>query len=154
MSIIWFISIGIVGLIVLVAASLLKLRWWWQAVLAIVLTGMIASLLNLSEPVHLGGERWFNISPFRELMLFAAMLIGMIARVLSVEIEKWRVSGIRTSGPQVSRWDLVYPMLVSVPTFAALLSQTNTESLTLQALLLSFQNGFFWQTILKREESR
>ncbi len=154
MSIIWFISIGIVGLIVLVSASLLKLRWWWQAVLAIVLTGMVASLLNISEPVHLGGERWFNISPSRELLLFAAMLLGMIARVLSIEIEKWRANRLRTSGPQINRWDLVYPMLVSIPTFGALLSQTNAESLTLQALILSFQNGFFWQTILKREESR
>ena len=46
------------------------------------------------------------------------------------------------------RWEFVYPLLVSVITFGALLGQLEDTVANLPNLILSFQTGFFWQTIL------
>jgi hypothetical protein len=54
----------------------------------------------------------------------------------------------------VDRWDFVYPMLFAVPTFGALLSQIQAQALASTHVVLAFQTGFFFQTILKRGESK
>jgi len=96
-------------------------KWWWRALIVFVLTGTITGILSLSNPETLGGEpRWFDTSPFREFILFTLVLLGMIARVVSVAIE------------------------------SQLLSQVRGETLVLTDVVLAFQTGFFWQTILKR----
>jgi hypothetical protein len=100
------------------------------------------------------GAHWVDESPFRELLLFALMLSGMAARVLSLAIERRGAAKDNKLPPvTVDRWEFVYPMLFAVPTFGALLSQVQAETLTLVNVVLAFQTGFFWQTILKRGEA-
>jgi hypothetical protein len=152
MTVIWFVCIGIVGTAALALISLTGWRWWLRALIALGTTTLIGLLLTPGGPALLGAEdRWFNTSPFRELILFSLMLVGMIARVLSVAIENRGRNN--NKGVVVDRWDFVYPMLFAVPTFGALLSQTHSETLALTNVILAFQTGFFWQTILKKGET-
>jgi uncharacterized membrane protein YhdT len=149
MTLIWFSIIGIVGLIVLLIAHALKIRWMYAVLMAVVVTALIAIAFRAAGPAKLGPERWFNVSPIRETLLFVLMVFGMVARVVSEAIERQRNTAGVAVTPQVSRWDFVYPLLVSVPTFGALLSQTSGDTLTTPIVVLSFQTGFFWQTVLK-----
>jgi hypothetical protein len=129
-----------------------RLRWWWRSAAALVVTAAIAIVTAPTAPPTLGPEAsWWNNSPYRELILFALMLVGMVARVLSVAIESRKTN--KEAGLSVDRWVFVYPMLFAVPTFGALLSQIQTEVLALTHVVLAFQTGFFWQTILKKGES-
>jgi hypothetical protein len=154
MTVLWFLALGGLGFVVLWIASVVRLRWWWSTGIVLALTAAVAVLLSAAQPTVLGRESWYNQSPYREAILFAVMLAGMAARVLSLAIEQSR-SGSGTPGPvRVNKWDFVYPMLFAVPSFGALLGQLSGEQLTAANTILAFQTGFFWQTILKTVEAR
>lgn len=153
MTVVWFVVIGIVGTLALITVSFANWEWWWRIALALAVTIIVTSVIGYSGSVTLGREAWFDVSPFRELLLFALMLLGMAARVVSLAIESSRAKNKSAKRPIVSRWDFIYPMLFAVPTFGALLTQVTSETLTTANVVLAFQTGFFWQTILKRSES-
>jgi len=48
-------------------------------------------------------------------------------------------------------WEFVYPFLFSAITFGVVLSATEQTPLGFASGLLSFQNGFFWKTMLARQ---
>jgi hypothetical protein len=154
MTIVWFILVGIVGTASLAALSFSRWRWWWRVALALLITVVVAGGLIFTGPSYLGKEQWFDKSPFREFFLFAMMVLGMAARVLSLAIEEYKTKKDPAKGLEMSRWDFVYPLLFAVPTFGALLSQIGSETITFANVVLSFQNGFFWQTILKRTDAK
>ena len=114
----------------------------------------------VNEPEFLGPSRsWFDLSPWRDLLLFTALLAGMAARSMTEAIERRRlvIEAARVSGKKVHNprlkldpWEFSYPLFVSVVVFEGVRQATGNAS-TLTALLLSFQNGFFWQTILRRQ---
>lgn len=86
------------------------------------------------------------------LPLFYAMLLGMCAKVLVDMLDAWDKrllwAHLRNG---------VIAILVSPIVFLGLLSagQFSGEKQTFVVLaLLAFQNGFFWQTILKRDSDR
>jgi hypothetical protein len=152
MPVVWFFIIGIVGTLALVLVSYLKWRWWVAVLVAFALTWTVTLFLGYPGPVHLGSQHWYDTSPTRELLLFALMLAGMASRVLSLAIEQHKLGSAPAANLQINRWDFIYPMLFAVPTFGALLSQLNAEVLSLPNVILAFQTGFFWQTILKKSE--
>jgi hypothetical protein len=155
MSIILFLFTAGVGTIALIAVSFTGWRWWWRIGAALIATSILMFAISIDAPLTLGsGGAWFNRSPFRELILFMAMVFGMVARVLSVAIEHRNNVEFERRGPvKVDRWDFIYPMLFAVPTFGALLSQAGTEKIDVIIGTLAFQTGFFWQTILKKGEA-
>lgn len=111
----------------------------------------------LSGPATLGPEHWWEISPWREMTLFVSLLLGMAIRYLTKAIEErreklaeWRAAGSSGNRPgiEVDKWEFAYPLLVSAITFGTLLSQIKNNQLTMENVLLSFQTGFFWQTLL------
>jgi hypothetical protein len=152
MPLISFLAVGIIGTLSLVLVSYRKWPWWVAVLVAFALTGIVTLLLGSPGPVHLGSQTWYDTSPNRELLLFALMLLGMVARVISLAIEQHKLSSAPVANLQINRWDFIYPMLFAVPTFGALLSQLNAEVLSLPNVILAFQTGFFWQTILKKSE--
>jgi len=157
MNVIPFVLVGAVGILSLVVFSFTNLRWWSRSICALVLTAVIVGLLSLAAfrgRVFLGNDSWFEQSPIREMILFAFLLFGMMTRVLSLAIEERKGAGEQSSNLKLSRWDFVYPMLFAVPTFGGLLSQVGVQALSLTNIVLSFQTGFFWQTILKRAEPK
>jgi hypothetical protein len=101
---------------------------------------------------------WYDNSPAREFLLFAIMLCGMGARVLSAAIEARRAKTKEMAKKKIPSqsvpleldpWESAYPLLFAVMTFGALLAQVGAETLTITTVVLAFQTGFFWQTILK-----
>jgi hypothetical protein len=86
------------------------------------------------------------------LPLFAAMVLGMCAKVVVDLLDSWDKGllwGHLRNG--------IVAILVSPIVFLGLLSagqfSGNTQTFVVLALL-AFQNGFFWQTVLKRESDR
>src|SRR5215468_10060540 len=119
MSLFWFAVISVVGIAFLIAVSFTKWRWWTRSAVALAATILLTILMLAPSPPTLGSEpNWFNRSPVSELVLFALMLLGMVARVLSVAIDHRNSVEARASGQvKLDRWEFVYPMLFAVPTF-------------------------------------
>jgi hypothetical protein len=148
-----FIIVALVGVISVAVANRLRLPWWWRVLVALLFAAVIVvPVYGLIQPPTLGGRQsWLDKvseTPFRELILFAMLLFGMVARVVSVAIEQRGVG----EPVKIDRWQFVYPMLFAIPTFGGLLSQIQTRNLALADTVLAFQTGFFWQTILKKSE--
>ncbi len=81
----------------------------------------------------------------------------MIARYMTnaIEVRREKISALQKQGGAYSTpslafdiWEFSYPLFVSVVTFGGLLSQLKDHTLSLANAVLSFQTGFFWQTIL------
>jgi hypothetical protein len=153
MTVFWFIIVGGAGVVGLLLAAVFRLKGWWSALVGLAVAIVVAVVFHLGQPVTLGREHWYDVSPVRELILFVLMLGGMAARVVSLAIERAQTGG-GTPTPQMNKWDFVYPMLFAVPTFGALLSQVAADTLTTANVILSFETGFFWQTILKSAEPK
>jgi hypothetical protein len=84
----------------------------------------------------------------------------MVARSLTEAIEQRRaaIEAARSAGKGSRRprlrldpWEFSYPLFVSVVVFAGVRAAAGGAPLTVATMLLSFQNGFFWQTILRRQ---
>ncbi len=161
---IWsFMLVAAFGLVLIVAANQLRWSWWWRALGALLLTAVVFIPVHwlIRPPPTLGStpdwHQQLNSWPFRELILFGALLFGMIARVLSLAIERRDadvVGGGTKPDLKIDRWQFVYPMLFAIPTFGGLLSQTQTSEVSTTSVVMAFQTGFFWQTILKRLEPK
>src|SRR5229473_2244439 len=62
------------------------LRW----PLALFVATIALLFFTLLSPVFLGSGPWFDASPWREVLLFVLMLLGMVFRSLSAAIDKRR----------------------------------------------------------------
>ena len=94
----------------------------------------------------------------RDLLLYAAMLAGMMFRVVWDQLELSRQRSARATRttplkPRFGIWDFVYPALPSLALFQSVLWLAETRALSLQLFLLSFQNGFLWHALLARTKS-
>jgi hypothetical protein len=85
------------------------------------------------------------------LPLFYAMLLGMAAKVLVDLLDAWD-KGLLWAHLRNG----VVAVLVSPIVFLGLMSagQFSGKQQFVVLILLAFQNGFFWQTVLKRESDR
>ena len=133
----------------------------------LIITGVLASLLvavYLGEETFLSSTPWYQESPWKEGILLFAMVLGMAARSLdqAIELRRERISELEKSEGEsleekpkltLDPWDFSRPFLVALPTFGALLSQVDGEVLSWMLVVLAFQTGFFWQTILKRSQA-
>lgn len=78
------------------------------------------------------------------LSYFGAMLVGMAAHAAFYSIRRRKRGG----PPVFDTWAFVEPALVAPIIFLAVRGFVQNGEFTLEALLFSFQNGFFWQTVL------
>jgi hypothetical protein len=118
----------------------------------------------LMPPVTLGtAPSWYDKQPWKEVILFITMTLGMSARYMTkaIEARRERIEILRKEGRphkktrlEFDAWEFSYPMFVSVVTFGALLSQIGTSALTITNLILAFQTGFFWQTLLATKQAK
>ena len=163
---VWF-CLGLTAL----AAVWIAQRHKWRAtirtifiIVLLTLTICIMIFVGQSVVTTLGPEApWYARSPGRELVLFGAMLIGMTCRFLTKAIEERRAKlmdkhasgkSVRNLKLAIDRWELIYPLLFSVVTFGALLPQVKNAGITLENVLISFQTGFFWQTVLSAKTGK
>ena len=108
-----------------------------------------------------GGSTWYENSPYVEIVLFTLMVAGMVARYITKAIEARREKLLELQkqggsftkpGLEFDAWEFSYPLFVSVVTYGALLSQLKDHSLSAANATLSFQTGFFWQTLLATKQ--
>ncbi len=152
----WFYVTAVLGTLLIFALSFVRLGWPARLAIAGFATAVAVVLTSPAVPTLAPGSSWLDSTPYRQLTLFFLMLFGMGARVLSVAIEQRnKTKKNETSAAlAVDRWDFVYPLLFAVPTFGLLQSQIQAETLSWQDAVLAFQNGFFWQTVLKRQDAK
>lgn len=149
-----------IGIGVLMALALIsRNRPWVRALGAVLLLSTIIGVWLAAPPLTLGSEEaWYSQSPWREVVLFVAMILGMAARYLTqaIEVRRTEIAALRAQGKKggvsirFDIWEFIYPMLVSVITFGTLLPYITNRAELLPCLIIAFQTGFFWQTILSR----
>jgi len=162
-----WLTFVVLGLLASALVWLLQRRRWpfWLRLpaAAFALAALAIAMFVAGENTFLGEVAWYDETPAREVILFLLMLAGMAARSLSVAIEERRQEAMKlgTAGQPVASvplridvWELFYPMLFSVITFGALLSQVGDGTLNVAAVVLAFQTGFFWQTVIKEHGPR
>ena len=76
---------------------------------------------------------------------FVAMVAGMLAQTIWHSLQSRKPN----SAPVFDKWEFVKPALVAPIVFIAVYNGISHAELTLAMALFSFQNGFFWQTVLR-----
>ena len=156
-----WISFMIVGSIAAIAGWLIpkRIRHPIRLPLSAVLIMIIAAtgFFLFAGPTTLGPKHWWQISPWPETCLYIIMIFGTAARWITKSIEdrrvrlvQWRKAGSIGRQPKIEfdKWELLYPLLISIITFGVLLSQIKNHELTIENVIISFQTGFFWQTLI------
>lgn len=107
----------------------------------------------LEVPIRSDGKPWFDTSPYKQLIALALMLGGMVAKYLFDLIQerrKKKEQGEPNPRLEFDKWNFLRPFIVSFIVFGSFWQLHGNESLSLGWLVISFQNGFFWQTILEK----
>ena len=143
-----YIVLTILGII----ASLTVKRAWSVKnqlfyVSFIIITGflfcLIASfLIGGTEGID-KGTPIFDVIPWVEAGLYFSMLAGMAAKYCY----DWIGEGGKRR-KKFDKWQLAKPMCVSPIIFGAIYGAVDQKTSLILLLIFSFQNGFFWQTIL------
>lgn len=153
---------GIAGagaLLLAVAASRLP-RWGKIAALVVLVAtlGVLGSIL-LSRPITRNAEveeGWYREAPWKHLLLFAAMLLGMVSNTLFDYLNarvRARKAGKR-SMPKLLWEEMLMPVVIAGLVFGYFWGKHGGEEMSLAMFLVSYQNGFFWQSVLEKVRSR
>jgi hypothetical protein len=152
-------------LVSLLAWTLERRRWkTWNRTLGVAILFIVLGLVVFKQlgPATLGNEKWYEATPYVEGLFFGLMLLGMIARYLTkaIEYRREKIDDLRKAGGKIVKpplefdlWEFSYPLFISIVTFGALLSQLVDRRLSIANAVLSFQTGFFWQTLLAAKQS-
>jgi len=89
------------------------------------------------------GTPIFNAIPWVETGLYFSMLAGMAAKYCY----DWIGEGGKRR-KKFDKWQLAKPMFVSPIIFGMIYGTVDQKTSVMLLLIFSFQNGFFWQTIL------
>jgi hypothetical protein len=84
-------------------------------------------------------------SSWAALAYFIAMVVGMLAQTIWHALQQRQAN----STPVFDKWEFVKPALVAPIVFIAVYQNISQVHFTVVMLLFSFQNGFFWQTVLR-----
>ena len=120
--------------------------------LAVLAAGMFMGAFQY--PNERSGGNWLDKPAVGQTILFIFMMTGMMCKNLFDLIERRKdrlkegFSNSKKPGLDFDFWNFVQPLLVASIVFGAVLGAD--LHLGLPGLLLSFQNGFFWQSILAK----
>ena len=98
------------------------------------------------------------LSPWRELALLLTLLLGMSAKYLwdLIELRRTKNAALKSGEPKADiefdLWNFLQPFLVAALVFSGVLA--NVKEFTAASFIFSFQNGFFWQSVLKQKNPR
>jgi hypothetical protein len=140
-------------------------RWQRIAALALLAAGATITAFVTRSPITLGAGSgaWYSATPIPEIYYFVVMMVGMAGRYVTRAIEERREKIVRlekTGEPfqkpnlEFDRWEFAYPFFLSIVTYGALLSQLPDSTFSLTGTALSFQTGFFWQTIIGARQAK
>lgn len=145
-----YIVLSIIGL----TALLLVNKNWQQkrqiifVCLIIVGGGVLYLLVDIFALQSNGGttkgiEDIFSKIPWLEVGLYFIMLLGMASKYLYDAIGEKNRKKIK-----FNKWQFIKPFLVSPMIFVTAYSMIPEATSPFLLLIFSYQNGFFWQTIL------
>ena len=135
-----------------VAVLLVGSQWPGRKALTFILFILIAggigfSLIDLfflsdGDTIAKGPEAFKGISWF-DMALYFVMIAGMMAKYLFDAIGD-------TDDINFQKWQFLKPILISPIVFGVIYSAIDQATSGLLLFIFSFQNGFFWQTVLKK----
>jgi hypothetical protein len=152
-----YLAIGLVVVVALAALSRVRQTGSRLAVFTVAILVVAAVAIYLSTNSRfLGDDPFIQRTPWREFIIFLFMGGGIAARVLSkaLETRKQVLEAAPNVDPKavrfrVDKWDFLYPFLLSFMTFGVIYQQIGDARISIPTLTLAFQNGFFWQTLIK-----
>lgn len=92
-----------------------------------------------------GGQSFLTEIPWFQISLYFAMILGMIAKYFFDIFDKGKTTKIT-----IQKLQLIKPLLVSPVVFGVVYASTNEATSDFSLLIIAFQNGFFWQTLLAK----
>lgn len=119
------------------------LAWFGERLIESRIEGSAGSIHFLLRGSTTPGQ---SLIPWVGLVYFCAMVAGMFAHTTWDAISKRR----SRKPPVFDKWLYLRPALVAPIIFIAVLKLVGGSNFDFAALLLSFQNGFFWQTVLSK----
>ena len=152
-----FIVIGIFVAVTLAVLSFQKLPLSVRLTCAglILIAGLYIS--NLMSQRFLSGGPFYDSEPWRSVILYLLMLLGMAASVLveAIKDRRSRLPPVKSDEDRkmvplrLDKYDFLYPFLLSLLVYGMLFQQVDEQSLGMASLTLAFQTGFFWDAALK-----
>lgn len=134
--------------------------WWLLVALCLlmpILSGVVFELWLSPIPRAFVGMYSIAFAPLpalRIVALAAFMIAGVLSSLLAERVASWpsnRPLRIRTIARQATKsrraWVAAF---VSPIVFYGLYAASRHQPDTVEALLLAYQNGFFWETVLSR----
>ncbi len=143
-----------VSAVVLLSTYLLTRRVsiLWRASGVAGLIALLAFFVWVLEvPLRAAGQPWYETPPYKQGVALGFMVLGMAGKYLFDVIEARRqkkAQGHTNPKLEFDRWDFFQPFIISFMVFGAFWNVHGHEALSISCLVISFQNGFFWQTIL------
>lgn len=131
----------------------------YTAVFSAIIISVIAitiALILLPVRKSLGVEIWYQKEPYCWVLVYFVMLLGMFFSVLTKAIDDRKIKLAKCVKDEdkkniklyIDYFDILYPFLISFLTFGSLYSQLENKQIALTSFILSFQTGFFWETVI------
>jgi MFS family permease len=135
-------------------------RWhgWRWPLVAVCGVWFFATVYLFFPNQVLGEDSFWNRTPWKQLIIYGVMALGMVASVLNDAIKERKKKLAKGGSPRIKlkldNWDIVQPLLVSFLTFGFLFGQIGSVALSVANLTVSFQTGFFWHVIIGNRRSK
>jgi len=151
-----FLGIGILFLILIWIVTL-RMRLISKIPLLLIIAIVIYFFLYYFSDSARGGVEWFEDAPWKHLILFSSMILGMatnylydylLARIKAKEAKHAGNENVKF--PQFIWEKLVVPFVVSLLLFGYIWEKHAQSAMNFIAISSSYQNGFFWQTIFEK----
>ena len=154
-----FFVVGMLATAAIVGLVGTRKAGWRIILLASVGIGVICLIVTSDLVTARGGAMWWEQPLWRNLILYGAMFLGMMFRVVQDQLDLWRENNAkpharRRRRPRFDFWDFVYPVIPSLALFQAVLGAAGQNELSLSLFLASFQNGFFWHALLAKTKQQ
>jgi hypothetical protein len=143
-----YIILSIIGLVALI---LVKSNWnrkkqiifFFSVLIGGLSVYIIIDLMAKPDVIEKGPASWMAEIPWFEMGLYFIMLAGMVAKYFYDAIGE---------GNQIrfQKWQFFKPIFISPIVFGIIYGSIGKETSVLLLLIFSFQNGFFWQTVLHK----
>ncbi len=112
----------------------------------LVYTAIDLFILEPSDIIFKGPDNILSKIAWLDLGLYAAMLFGMASKYLYDLIGDKPKKKLK-----FNKWQFFKPFLVSPAIFVSVLALLPEQRSSLMILVFSYQNGFFWQTLLYKD---
>jgi hypothetical protein len=146
-----YIVLSVIGII---AVILIRQSWSYKRqtvfMLSFLAIGLLAYIVfdyyflgPANTHIWKGSDSVLSDMPWLEIGLYFVMLSGMASKYIFDAIGEG-------NKPVIQKWKFIKPVFISPLVFGIIYSGMEAETSGILLLIFSFQNGFFWQTVLNK----